>query len=85
MVTKKKLIADIKALSEETAILRTELKESKAFAEMLFNAIKALNGKLNKHLKDEEKQGNEESVKIAKWLNDPRIEDVQQFINKGDK
>ena len=46
--------------------------------------MQGLNSKIARHIK-EEKQAEEETDKIAEWLKDERIDDVQEFINKGNK
>lgn len=70
MVTKKELIARIEKLEEEK--------------ELLFNAIKALNKKVNKHIKGEQAD-NQESNKIDDWLTDDRVDEIQHFLHKGVK
>ncbi len=70
MVTKKELIARIEKLEEEK--------------KLLFNAIKALNTKVNKHIKGEQSD-NQESDKINDWLTDDRVDEIQHFLHKGVK
>ena len=78
MVTKKQLQAEISEL-------KAEVKRLKDFQEeKVFKFLKGINEKLTKHIK-EENEGNEELDRIAEWLKDERIDDVQMFINKGDK
>lgn len=43
-----------------------------------------LNTKITKHMKNEN-EANEEVDLINEWLKDERIDDVQEFINKGNK
>ena len=52
--------------------------------EILFNAIKTINKKVNKHIKGEENEKEQQDV-INEWLSDERVDNVQKFINKGVK
>lgn len=70
MVTRKKLIERIEKLEEQN--------------ELLLNSIKALNKKINAHIKGEQ-QAKEEKDKISEWLTDDRVEEVQNFLHKGVK
>lgn len=70
MVTKKQLKAEIDNLKGELELMK--------------KCLQGLNTKIARHIK-EEKQAEEETDKIAEWLKDERIDDVQEFINKGNK
>lgn len=65
---------------------KKKLQEKVEFLEQrvnqLLNAVISLNSRLNKLSKDEE---NEEQNKYHDWLNDDRVDKVQDFINKGVK
>ena len=74
MVTKKDLLKQIDELKKQ-------LEESN---EKIFNALKGLNNKINKHIKGEKKESLDKDV-IKDWLTDPRVDEVQSFINKGVK
>ena len=94
MVSKKELLKRIASLEEENARLskeNTELKENKEASDktdkqitMLFNALRAINKKINTHIKGE-KDKNEEDDRVQNWLKDDRIDEVQDFLNKGVK
>ena len=51
---------------------------------MLFNALRAINKKVNTHIKGENDK-KEEDDKVQDWLKDDRIDEVQDFLNKGVK
>ena len=65
---------------------KKKLQEKVEFLEQrvnqLLNAVISLNSRLNKLTKDEE---TEEQNKYHDWLNDDRVDKVQDFINKGVK
>jgi hypothetical protein len=65
---------------------KKKLQEKVEFLEQRFNqllnAVISLNSRLNKLTKDEE---TEEQNKYHDWLNDDRVDKVQDFINKGVK
>ena len=94
MVSKKELLKRIASLEEENARLskeNTELKENKEASDktdkqitMLFNALRAINKKINTHIKGENDK-KEEDDKVQDWLKDDRIDEVQDFLNKGVK
>ncbi len=94
MVSKKELLKRIASLEEENARLskeNTELKENKEASvktdkqiTMLFNALRAINKKVNTHIKGENDK-KEEDDKVQDWLKDDRIDEVQDFLNKGVK
>ena len=70
MVTRKELIARIEKLEEEK--------------ELLFNAVKALNKKVNKHVKGVQ-ANKQETDKINDWLKDDRVDEIQDYLHKGVK
>jgi L-fucose isomerase-like protein len=94
MVSKKELLKRIASLEEENARLskeNTELKENKEASDktdeqitMLFSALKAINMKVNRHIKGEERK-KEEDDKIQGWLKDDRVDEIQDFLHKGVK
>lgn len=94
MVSKKELLKRISSLEEENATLlkvNAELKEKKKSNEniekqitMIFNSLKAINKKVNKHIKSDEKT-KEENDKVKDWLQDERVDGIQDFLNKGVK
>lgn len=94
MVSKKELLKRIASLEEENARLskeNTELKENKEASDktdkkitMLFNALRAINNKVNSHIKGEERK-KEEDDKVKDWLQDDRVDDIQDFLHKGVK
>ena len=94
MVSKKELLKRIASLEEENARLskeNTKLKEKEEASDktdkqitMLFNALRAINNKVNSHIKGEERN-KEEDDKIQGWLKDDRIDEVQDFLHKGVK
>ncbi len=59
-------------------------KQLKAEIDLLKKCMRGINDKISRHIK-EENQADEETDKIAEWLKDERIDDIQQFINKGNK
>ena len=94
MVSKKELLKRIASLEEENARLskeNTELKENKEASDktnkqitMLFNALRAINTKVNSHIKGEERK-KEEDDKVQAWLKDDRVDEIQDFLHKGVK
>ena len=94
MVSKKELLKRIASLEEENARLskeNTELKEKKEESDkkenqiaMLFNALRAINKKVNTHIKGEESKKKEDD-NVLKWLQDDRVDEVQDFLHKGVK
>lgn len=64
--------------------IENEVEDLKEERDKVIKCLKCLNKKITKHIK-EEKQAEEETDKIAEWLKDERIDDVQEFINKGNK
>ncbi len=94
MVSKKELLKRIASLEEENARLskeNTELKEKKEASDktdkqitMLFNALRAINKKVNSHIKGEERK-KEEDDKVQDWLQDDRVDEIQDFLHKGVK
>lgn len=70
MVTRKELIERIEKLEEEKVLL--------------FNAVKALNKKINKHIKGEQAD-KQETDKINDWLKDDRVDEIQDYLHKGVK
>lgn len=94
MVSKKELLKRIASLEEENARLskeNTELKENKEASDktdkqitMLFNALRAINKKVNSHIKGEESK-NKEDDKVQNWLQDDRVDEIQDFLHKGVK
>ena len=94
MVSKKELLKRIASLEEENARLskeNTELKENKEASDktekritMLFNALRAINTKVNSHIKGEERK-KEEDDKVQDWLKDDRVDEIQDFLHKGVK
>ena len=93
MVSKKELLKRIVSLEEENARLskeNTELKENKEASDktekritMLFNALRAINTKVNSHIKGEERKKEED--KVQDWLKDDRVDEIQDFLHKGVK
>ena len=51
---------------------------------MCFNALKAINTKVNSHIKGEERK-KEEDDKVQDWLKDDRVDEIQDFLHKGVK
>lgn len=94
MVSKKELLKRIASLEEENARLskeNTELKANKEASDktekritMLFNALRAINTKVNSHIKGEERK-KEEDDKVQDWLKDDRVDEIQDFLHKGVK
>ena len=95
MVSRKELLkenARLKSENEKLAKENNELKAEKEAREkatdkqitMLFNALRAINKKVNTHIKGE-KDKKEEDDKVQGWLKDDRIDEVQDFLNKGVK
>lgn len=94
MVSKKELLKRIASLEEENARLskeNTELKAEKEASDktekritMLFNALRAINEKVNSHIKGEERK-KEEDDKVQDWLKDDRVDEIQDFLHKGVK
>ena len=95
MVSKKELLkenARLKSENEKLAKENSELKTEKEAREnatdkqitMLFNALRAINKKINTHIKGE-KDNKEEDDRVQNWLKDDRIDEVQDFLNKGVK
>ena len=95
MVSKKELLkenARLKSQNDKLAKENNELKAEKKASEkitdkqitMLFNAVKAINKKINKYIKDENNK-QENNDKVQEWLKDDRIDEVQDFLNKGIK
>ena len=94
MVSKKELLKRISSLEEENERLskeNTELKENKEASDktekqitMLFNALRAINKKVNSHIKGE-KRKKEEDDKVQDWLQDDRVDEIQDFLHKGVK
>lgn len=94
MVSKKELLKRIASLEEENARLtkeNTELKADKEASDktekritMLFNALRAINTKVNSHIKGEESK-NKEDDKVRDWLQDDRVDEIQDFLHKGVK
>lgn len=94
MVSKKELLKRIASLEEENARLskeNTELKADKEASDktnkqitMLFNALRAINTKVNSHIKGEERK-KEEDDKVQDWLKDDRVDEIQDFLHKGVK
>ncbi|MBQ7976975.1 MAG: hypothetical protein IJ301_00025 [Clostridia bacterium] len=95
MVRRKELLkenARLKSENEKLAKENNELKAEKEVREkatekqitMLFNALRAINKKVNTHIKGE-KDEKEEDDKVQNWLKDDRIDEVQDFLNKGVK
>ena len=94
MVSKKKLLdkitkleADKIRLQEKNKELLEKLEEKSNHEEkfkQIFNSLRGLNKKINKHIKGEETK-KEEDDKVQDWLKDDRIDEVQDFLNKGVK
>lgn len=84
--------ARLKSENEKLAKENNELKTEKEARDkatdkqitMLFNALRAINKKVNTHIKGE-KNKKEEDDKVQDWLKDDRIDEVQDFLNKGVK
>lgn len=84
--------ARLKSENEKLAKENSELKTEKEAREnatdkqitMLFNALRAINKKINTHIKGE-KDNKEEDDRVQNWLKDDRIDEVQDFLNKGVK
>lgn len=84
--------ARLKSENEKLAKENNELKTEKEAREkatdkritMLFNALRAINKKVNTHIKGENDK-KEEDDKVQEWLKDDRIDEVQDFLNKGVK
>ena len=84
--------ARLESENEKLAKENNELKAEKEARErvtdkqitMLFNALKAINKKINTHIKGENNKI-EEDDKVQEWLKDDRIDEVQDFLNKGVK
>ena len=84
--------ARLKSENEKLAKENNELKAEKEAREkatdqqitMLFNALRAINKKVNTHIEGE-KDKKEEDDKVQDWLKDDRIDEVQDFLNKGVK
>lgn len=74
MVTKIKLL-------EKIASLEKKQQEDK---EMFLKAIKVMNEKITRLQKGEKAKEQEQDL-INDWLTDPRVDEVQSFINKGVK
>lgn len=88
MVSKKELLKRIASLEEENARLSKENKEASDKTDkqitMLFNALSAINKKVNSHIKGEESK-NKEDDKVRDWLQDDRVDEIQDFLHKGVK
>lgn len=94
MVSKKELLKRIASLEEENARLskeNTELKADKEASDktekritMLFNALRAINTKVNSHIKGEERKKEEDDI-VQDWLKDDRVDEIQDFLHKGVK
>ena len=77
MVSKKQLLARINDLENEN-------KNLSSLYDRILKSLSAINKKINAHIKDE-KGNEEEKDRISEWLNDSRVDEIQEFINKGVK
>lgn len=77
MVTKRELKKQIELLEIAQASMQNKYN-------LLLNSLKAMNKKLNTHIKGE-KAEQEEDSKVNDWLTDDRIDEIQDFLHKGVK